>query len=181
MQQRHVALLRAVNVGGRNRLPMSDLRAIVEGLGHIEVETYIQSGNVMFCADARRATNEQLAAGIHHAIAIATGLDIAVLVRSGAELADVVRANPFADPNLEPSKLMVHFLQAIPSAEAIARLEPDRFAPDRFEVVADHLYAYLPNGQGRSKFTNDYIERRLAVAATARNLNSVLQLLHLVS
>ncbi|MFM2073654.1 MAG: hypothetical protein RLZZ623_3918 [Actinomycetota bacterium] len=174
---REVALLRGVNVGGRNILPMAVLRTVVESVGHCDVETYIQSGNVVFTANDAGASRAHMAGELHEAISAAAGLDIVVIVRSAAEMAAAVERIPF--DMSDPAKLYVFFLGGAPSAEAISKLEPERFAPDHFQVVGDHLYAFFPEGLGRSKFTNDYIERRLAVPATARNLNTVRRVLQM--
>jgi uncharacterized protein (DUF1697 family) len=174
---REVALLRGVNVGGRNILPMAVLRTVVESVGHRDVETYIQSGNVVFTANDSGASRAHLSAELRDAISATAGLDIVVVVRSAADLAAAVERIPF--DTSDPAKLYVFFLGGVPSAEAIAKLEPERFAPDCFEVVGDHLYAFFPEGLGRSKFTTDYIERRLAVPATARNLNTVRRVLQM--
>jgi uncharacterized protein (DUF1697 family) len=169
-----------VNVGGRNRLAMADLRSLVEAAGHSRVETYIQSGNVVFAA-AGDASNQELADQLQAAVAASAGLRISVMVRSGEQLVAAVDAHPYRDPDLDPAKLAIYFLESTPSATATRTLEPDRFAPDRFSVIGDHLFAHYPNGLGRSKLNNDYIERRLGVAATARNLNTVLRLLDMAN
>jgi uncharacterized protein (DUF1697 family) len=167
-----VALLRGINVGGRNSVPMAGLRSVLEELGLEEVTTYIQSGNVLFRS---QAPVKSLPAQIEDAIADAFGVRPAVLLRTPAELEAVVDANPFPDT----SKLHVVFLERKPGAKHAARLDPDRSPGDAFELVGRELYLHLGNGAGRTKLTGDYLERTLGVRGTQRNWNTVMKLLAL--
>ncbi len=167
-----VALLRGINVGGRNSVPMADLRSVLETLGLEDVTTYIQSGNVVFRSyDSAKA----IASRMEKAIEDAFGLRPAVLIRTTAELAKIVESSPFADT----AKVHVVFLDRKPAAQDAARLDPGRSPPDSFELVGRELYLLLPNGAGRSKLSVDYLERTLGVRATQRNWNTVLKLLAL--
>ncbi|MBI5087970.1 MAG: DUF1697 domain-containing protein [Actinobacteria bacterium] len=180
---RLVGLLRAVNVGGRS-LPMTALRDIVSGLGHRDVVTFIQSGNVVFTTDRAARTIAQrdaIGAEIEEGLATEAGLRTTVMVRTAAELAAAVESMPFAGAEPNRSRLMVVFLAGRPSAEAIGRLEPDRFAPDRFEVSGREMYVHYPQGAGTSKFNGAYYDKRLGVLGTARNLNTVAKLVELAS
>lgn len=181
----HVALLRAVNVGGRGSLPMADLRRLVESLGHRDVRTYIQSGNVLFDAADQQSTpdaagDERLGAGISAAIEQELGMRVAVAVRTPHELADALARHPFLD---EPdhAKLMISFLVSRPDAAAGSRLEHERFSPERFALIGRDVHLHYPNGSGRSKLTSDYLERRLGVAGTVRNLKTVRKLVDLAT
>ncbi|MGD9998928.1 MAG: DUF1697 domain-containing protein [Ilumatobacteraceae bacterium] len=175
---RLVGLLRAVNVGGRS-LPMSALRNVVAGLGHRDVVTFIQSGNVVFTTDRPARTVAQrdaIGADIERALDTEAGLRTSVMVRTAAELRAAIDAMPFAADEPNRSRLMVVFLAGKPTAQGIGRLEPDRFAPDRFEVAGREMFVHYPNGAGRSKFNGAYYDKRLGVAGTARNLNTVAKL-----
>lgn len=175
----YIALLRGINVGGHNRVPMPQLRTILEGLGHAEVATYLQSGNAVFTSDA---TDEQrLADDIRQGIADDLGLDIAVLVRTADEVAAIAAANPFATAAAENPKF-VHavFLSADPDPERVAALDPTRYAPDEYRIGSRVIYVHYPNGAGRSKL-DDAVWRRLGVTATARNWNTVTKLLTMTS
>ena len=167
-----VALLRGINVGGRNSVPMAGLRSVLEDMGLDEVTTYIQSGNVVFRS---QAPLKSLPAKMEDAIADAFGVRPAVLLRTPAELAKVVDSNPFADT----AKVHVVFLDRKPAAKDAARLDPDRSPPDAFELVGRALYLHLGNGAGRTKLTGDYLERTLGVRGTQRNWNTVVKLLEL--
>jgi uncharacterized protein (DUF1697 family) len=173
----YVALLRAVNVGGRHRVPMAELRAALSARGLDDVSTVLASGNVLF----RSAEHEQAAvARVGDTIEEAFGLRIGVVVRSGAELTAVAGRNPFlaADGDLDPATLHVAFLSEPPTAVALATLdrERDRAAPDAFVVEGRDVYLSYPNGAGRSRLTLDYLERRLGARGTARNWRTVQRL-----
>jgi uncharacterized protein (DUF1697 family) len=173
----YVALLRGINVGGRTKLPMADLRALMETLGHANVVTYIQSGNVVFTSAAKEAkVASDIAAGVKQKF----GYDLAVIVRTRAQLAKVVSGNPYLKSGADPSKLHVTFLAAKPSAAAIAKLDPDRCPPDEFVVQGREIFMLLPNGMGRTKLTIDYFEKRLGTPGSARNWNTVNKLLELM-
>ena len=171
----HVALLRAVNVGGRNRIPMPALRQALEDRGLAEVSTVLQSGNVVFEAAGSEAA---VAEAIRAAITTTFGFDAAVLVRTAAQLAAVAVANPFLAEGeaRDPTTLHVAFLDRTPTAVAAARLDEERSPPDAFELRGREVYLSYPNGSGRSRLTLGYLERLLAVEATARNWRTVLRL-----
>lgn len=172
----YVALLRGVNVGGSNKVPMADLRAMFETNGLADAQTLIQSGNVVFRASGTEAA---LVTRIEAAIAETFSLSITVMVRSKAHLAEVLANDPFADA--PPNLAHVAFLSAKPAAKAVAALDPDRSPPDAFEVHGREVYLHYPNGSGRSKLTGDYLERVLGVRATARNRNTVGRLLAMMA
>ena len=171
----YVALLRAVNVGGTNRVPMAELRAALEARGLGGVSTVLASGNVLL----RSAEPEHVVAGqIGDTIAVTFGVRVGVVVRSGGELASVVGRNPFLaeGADREPATLHVAFLSEQPSAVAVATLDPYRSPPDAFAVAGRAVYLSYPNGSGRSRLTLDYLERRLGVDGTARNWRTVVRL-----
>ncbi len=184
----YVALLRGVNVGGNARIRMADLREIVTSLGHDDVATYIQSGNVVFAAEAMaggEATDEvaatddltaeaRLATGIHDALKARLGLDVDVMVRGREDLERTLAGIPF--PVTDPKRAIVAFLSTPPSADAIRSLAAVDAAPEQVWVVGRVAYLDLPNGVGRSVLAPN-LERRLAVRATARNLRTVQTLL----
>ena len=168
----YVALLRGINVGGSNKVPMADLRALFDALGYPDAQTYIQSGNVVFSA---RAGESALVTAIEGAIEEAFSLRVPVVIRSRAQLAAVASASPF--DGAAPTAVHVAFLSGFPTVASVAALDPDRSPPDTFAVVDREVYLHYPNGSGRSKLTLDYLERVLGVRATARNWNTVTKLL----
>ena len=167
---RHVALLRGINVGGHNKMPMADLRALLDDLGYDEVETVLQSGNAGFRAPKVDA------ADIERAIRDRFGFDVRVLVRTGAELARVVEENPFTEALEVPKNLHVWFLDREP---APLDLDADAIAPDRVALGKRELYVWYGDGMARSKLSRHLDEKKLGVAATARNWNTVLKLVAL--
>ena len=176
-EQRYVALLRGVNVGGKNKLPMSDLRDIFTAAGCAAVQTYIQSGNVAF--EAAQELAERVPEIVTRAIRRQFGYGTAVVVRSSEELRRVVASNPF-DTSGDPRFLHVAFLENTPGAEVVSRLDPKRSPPDEFAVRGRNVYLHYPNGVARSKLTNEYFAAQLQTACTMRNWRTVLTLLEMV-
>jgi uncharacterized protein (DUF1697 family) len=174
----YVALLRGINVGGKNKVPMAKLREVFAGLGHEDVATYIQSGNVVFTSPDQEA---KVAREIAAAILAEFGFDVPVTVRTRAALAKVTRDNPYLQAGADESKLHVMFLAAKPTAAAIRQLDPHRCPPDEFTVRGREIYLLLPNGMARTKMTNDYFDRRLGTHSTARNWRTVNRLLALMA
>ncbi len=175
----YVAFLRAVNVGGKNRVPMAGLREALTAAGLEEVATVLQSGNVVFRSRASAGAAAKIVAGT---IEEAFGLQIGVVIRSAAELEAVAATNPFLDPepDRDPKTLHVAFLAGRPTAVAVAKLDPDRSPPDAFAVVGREVYLSYPDGSGRSGLTLDYLEKALGVTGTARNWRTVQRLATLV-
>jgi uncharacterized protein (DUF1697 family) len=168
----YVALLRGINLGARNKIAMADLREFFEALGHEDVTTYVQSGNVVFRSPVRSAST--LRHAIEKRIARDLGLDVSVLLRTGAGLAKVVAGAPF-----DPATLHVTFLAETPDPERVRALDPARSPPDELRVVGREVYLSCPNGYGRTKLTNAYFEKQLGVAATTRNWRTVTKLAEL--
>jgi uncharacterized protein (DUF1697 family) len=169
----YAALLRGINLGARNRVAMQDLRALVEELGGEDVRTYLQSGNVVF--GGRALSADALAKGIREAL----GVDAKVLLRSKAELAKIVRGNPF--PKADPATLHVTFLADAAGKARVKKLAEREFAPDELDVAGREVYLRCPNGYGRSKLSNAFLEKQLGVPATTRNWKTVKALAELVS
>jgi uncharacterized protein (DUF1697 family) len=165
----YIALLRGINVGGARKVPMSDLRAIFDTLGHSDVRTYIQSGNVVFTAKA--GAPARIRAGIEKAIEAEFGFAVIVLLRTPAELAAIVKHNPFG------TAAYVTFLDAAADRKAAAGIDPAPYAPDEFEVRGAEVFVRCPNGYGNTKINNAFFERKLATSATTRNWKTVLTLL----
>lgn len=175
---RYVALLRAVNVGGNNKVPMARLRELAEGLGYTDVATYVQSGNLVLSAATKKAADVETA--VADAIRTDLGVDVAVVVRSRDELAAVIAANPLGEVADDPKRLLVNFLTAQPAAEKLAALDPGEFHPERFEFGDRCIYQWFPEGVGRSKMAAAPWDRRLGVQGTGRNWRTVTTLLDML-
>jgi uncharacterized protein (DUF1697 family) len=174
---RHVALLRGINVGGKHRVPMATLRELFVAAGATEVETYIQSGNVVYTAGAKLART--LPNSVSEALAETFEFEVPIVSRSAQELREVARAHPFADRVKEEKLLMVAFLDKAPSAAKQAALDPNRSPGDLIEVRGQHVYLGFPNGAGRSKLDANWLDRSLDVVGTWRNWRTVQSLLEL--
>ncbi len=175
---RHVALLRGINVSGKNKLPMIELVRMFERVGCRDVETYIQSGNVVFAASSATARNA--ASLVQTSIHQAYGYSVPVVVRSSAALKKAFRDNPFVEEGADSKMLHIAFLAERPKAGRIASLDPDRSPRDRFIVQGPHIYLCCPNGLGRSKLTNAYFDSKLQTTSTVRNWNTVTRLVEMV-
>jgi uncharacterized protein (DUF1697 family) len=173
----YAGLLRAVNVGGTGKLPMATLRDLATGLGYGEVATLLASGNVVLTAgaDARTVSRE-----LTEALSREAGLTTDVIARSRDDLADVVAADVLGDVADDPAKRLVCFLSGAPDPDAVARLDPDEFAPERWAVRGRELTLWCPDGAGRSKLATTNWSRRLGVVMTGRNWRTVTRLLALL-
>jgi uncharacterized protein (DUF1697 family) len=183
----HIALLRGINVGGRNKVAMADLREVVGGLGHGDVVTYIQSGNVVFTSGTGPGgDNGALADALERAIAAALGVRPAVIVLSRGDLARVVRDNPYPS---EPNPKFVHAVffrdPSVPGAAAAIeegeRRSAERGGRDTAQMVDGTLFVHTPDGFGRSDLALYLLGRAASpvAAGTARNWSTVTKLLAL--
>src|SRR5580704_13936912 len=172
---RYAVLLRGVNVGGNNKVPMATLRELATDLGYTEVATYVQSGNLVLTAKATKPTDiEQAVAG---ALRSELGVDVAVMVRSRAELAEIIAANPMPDAVEDPSRYLVSFLAGAPETAKANALDREEFAPERFEVGGRCVYFWHPDGVGKSVMAKAPWDKRLGVRGTGRNWRTVVTLL----
>jgi uncharacterized protein (DUF1697 family) len=170
---RYAALLRGINVGGHNKVPMAGLRTALGDLGYADVATFLQSGNAVFSSDLPPAAVER---DIAAAVADKLQVSCQVLVRTGAELAAAVSGIPLDGEPENPSRFFVAFLSAEPAASKVAEVAGLSFGPDRLWLRGREAYLWCPNGAADTKLTGSLLERRLGVAATARNWNTVTKL-----
>lgn len=174
----YIVLLRAVNVGSTGKLPMAGFRKLLQDLGYRNVETYIQSGNVVFDAPG---PSSKVAKSIAAALERLTGAPVGVMIRTHDELGRTIAANPFAaEASADGARVHAVFLSESPPAALAAGL--DRIVTqyparrDRYHLSGDILYLHLPDGAAESKFTAKTVDRILGVTGTARNWNTVLNL-----
>jgi uncharacterized protein (DUF1697 family) len=170
----YVALLRGINVAGKNMLPMAELVEIFDAAGCADVRTYIQSGNVIFSAD--RETSERIASVVAAEIDARFGLRVPVVLRSSAEIRKAAAANPFLERGAALETLHVAFLAAAPDRRRAAALDPERSPGDAFELRGRELYLHLSHGVAKTKLTNAYLDATLATTSTLRNWRTVLKL-----
>jgi uncharacterized protein (DUF1697 family) len=173
------ALLRAVNVGGRNLIRMPLLTELCEGLGHTGVRTLLQSGNVVF--RSRSAASAPMAKRLQDAIEKRCGFRPAIFLRSLAEISEAIAANPFPDAARDdPGHLLILFLDGTPPAGADAALSGFKGGPERVKLEGRNLYLHYPAGSGTSKLTNAVIEKAIGTPGTARNWNTLNKLAELM-
>ena len=171
---RHVLLLRGVNLGPKRRLPMAELRSVLEGGGYTGVATYVQSGNVVLDADG---APDDVAAQVATLIEQHFGFDVPILARSETELAAVVSHDPIAGAAADPKHYQVTFLTAEPAAEAIARLQSRVVETEQLATAGREIYSWHPDGIARSKLAAGLSAKQLGAGATARNWTTVTTLL----
>jgi uncharacterized protein (DUF1697 family) len=166
----YVAMLRGINVGGHAKVAMADLRASFAEMGFDDVESYIQSGNVVFRSSKSPVT---LPSTIERTLDAAFGHGIKVVVRTHAQLVAVVGHNPLLGGRRDAAKLHVSFLASKPAPSRVGALDTGGFLPDEFLVSEREVYLHCPGGYGRTKLNNAFFERALGVVATTRTWNTV--------
>jgi uncharacterized protein (DUF1697 family) len=170
---RHVALLRGLNVGGKNRLAMADLQTIFEAAGAAGVATVQVAGNVLFDAPAGRV--KAIVAAVDAALS-RRGLGSVVVLRTADELQAAAADHPFLAIGAEPERCYVAFLSTRPTPAAAAGLDPGRSPPDAFEVRGREVYLWLPNGAAKTRITTGWLDARLGTLSTVRGWATVLTL-----
>jgi uncharacterized protein (DUF1697 family) len=172
----YAALLRGINVGGSKKVPMGELRTLMQGLGYADVATYLQSGNAVFGSD--HGDEESLADELAAAMEKHFGFTVGVLVRDHAYLRAVREACPFPAAELEGKQLHITYFSEAVDAERFAAVAPADFLPEEFRLGDRVLYLYAPDGLGRSKLAPVLARPRLlkGLTATTRNWNTVVKL-----
>jgi uncharacterized protein (DUF1697 family) len=172
---RQIALLRAVNVGGNNKVPMARLRELMEELGYRDVETYVQSGNVVFTGGER--PGQRVAARLEKQFGDEFGFEIPVVVRTRDELADIIATNPLRKVAGDPAKQIVYFLAEEIDPDRLDAIDPETIAPEVLELHGREIHLWAPGGLGESKVGRALTAKRLGTVATARNWRTVKKLL----
>ena len=170
----HVAILRGINVGGHRKVLMADLRELFGELGYGNVETYIQSGNVVFDVGDNQSSKE-LEFQIAGAISKKYGFEVKVLVRTAEEWKTTVALNPFLD-SVDLNQLHVTFLKDMPQSEMVAIAKSLDFEPDMFELVKRDVYINCVQKYNATKLSNNFFEKKLKVEATTRNWKTVIKI-----
>ncbi|MEU3398042.1 DUF1697 domain-containing protein [Streptomyces filamentosus] len=182
MTTTYALLLRGINVSGHRKLPMAELRDLLEGLGHGGVRTYLQSGNAVFTTGSD-AAGDALAAGIGEAIEERFGFACDCLVRDHAYLAAVAEACPFPADELEGKQLHAVYYSGPVTADRFAAVDAGAFAPEAFALGDRVVYLHTPDGLGRSKLAEAVLRPSLnkGVVNTARNWNTVRKLVEMTA
>ena len=167
-----VALVRGINVGGHAPIKMADLRGLFEALGFVAVKTLLQSGNVVFQGTASSAGTMEVS--LKKAATARWNLPIDFFVRDAAEWKTIIAGNPFVEEaRRDPGHLLMMALKCAPPSEAITALRTSISGVEYFHHVDRQLFLVYPDGIGRSRFTSMLIEKKLGIAGTARNWNTV--------
>ena len=176
----YIAMLRGINVTGHNPIKMEQLRALCDRLGYQKIETYVQSGNLVFQAETESPA--LLSKRIRESILDSFGFETPVIVRTSKEMEHVVANNPFLkEKDVDSSKLHVTFLADVVHKSSLKTLEKLATSQDRFHQASREVYLYCPEGYGRTKLSNNAIEKALSVTATTRNWRTTNVLLAMVS
>lgn len=175
--QTYIAILRGINVSGQKIIKMVELKEHLASLGFVNLTTYIQSGNIVFQYDVE--ANKVLENKIHQNIQDSYGFDVPVIVRSKEEWQNVVVNSPFDTNDLDVKKIGVTFLKNTPSQVPIEDIAKYKAINDEVVYSDKEIYLYMPDGFGKSKLTNNVLERKLKVAATTRNWRTTQKLLEM--
>ena len=178
---RYLSLLRGINVGGHKKIPMQDLRSMYESIGLRRVTSYIQSGNVLFDDDSN--DSDKLKLKIQRAIRDQFGFDVPLILRTRGELDAILQSNPLAEVLAEgaTNRLFVTFLDEPPGEDAQETLAQHTLDDEQLVVAGREVYFFCPGNYGKSKLSNNLIEKSLATRATTRNWRTVLKLHQLAS
>jgi len=175
--KKFVALLRGINVSGQKQIKMSELKSLFEDTGFHNVETYIQSGNVIF--SAKEKSSKKLEQKISSAIKTKFGFDVQVIVITPDEIEYVLKNNPFIKKKKNIEKLYVTFLAKSPSDENIKKLNAIDYSPEEYFFDGKSIYLFVPNGYGKAKLNNNLFENKLKVFGTTRNIKTIKALFEL--
>lgn len=169
-----LSILRGINVSGQKKILMSDLKQLYEELDFKKVQTFIQSGNVVF--ESKSSTS--LAKKIEQNIKQKYEFDVPVIIRTMDEMETTIKNNPFLKTKgIELDKLHVTYLSEPPTVESIKKIKEYNFEPDTFHIIEKEIYIHCPNGYGRTKLTNTFFEKKLNITATTRNWKTSNELL----
>ena len=175
-----ICILRGINVSGKNIIKMDALKQMFETLGAQKVNTYVQSGNVIFQYPDKNMEN--LETLIANRITTDFGYDVPVLVLSIDKLNRIIENNPFAeDPSKDIAFLHVTFLASVPKEFDNETVFSKRMGDEEMKITDEAVYLYCPHGYGRTKLNNNFLENKLKVQATTRNWKTTLKLLEMAA
>jgi uncharacterized protein (DUF1697 family) len=176
----YIAILRGINVSGHKMIKMKELTTLFESLDFKTVQTYVQSGNVVFQASEKGV--DDLAKRIEKKIGEQFGFEVPVLVMEKNYMASIVQNNPFLlSGDKDVTKLHVTFLSSEPEKSNVDKINRDLYLPDEYTVTNSVVYLYCPNGYGNTKLNNNFFENKLKVTATTRNWKTVMELLNIAN
>ncbi|MBL4624122.1 MAG: DUF1697 domain-containing protein [Flavobacteriales bacterium] len=178
---RYISILRGINVGGKRKILMADLKPLYEVLGFSNVNSYIQSGNIIFDSNTKESQKE-LGQKIEQVINKAYGFDVPVIIRTVQEIEDAIAVNPYLKKQeVDIERLHLTYLADIPSLEKLAQLKDIDFSPDKFEIIGNDVFIYCSGKYSDSKLTNKFFESKLKITATTRNWKTVNKLIEIAT
>ncbi|MBC8147346.1 MAG: DUF1697 domain-containing protein [Bacteroidetes bacterium] len=178
---KYISILRGINVGGKRKILMDDLRKLYENLGFSNITTYIQSGNVIFDSKEKLVVNE-IENLIQQAIFETSNFDVPVIVRTLDEIVKSISNNPFTkEKDYDIERLYLTFLKENPTTENLEKLKKFDFPLDKFEIIEKDVFGYCSGKFSDSKITNNFFESKLKVVATTRNWKTVNKLFELAT
>jgi len=176
----YISILRGINVSGKNLIKMTELRQLYLNLGFINIQTYIQSGNVIFQTEL--ADIKVMESLITEGISNNFGFQVPVIVLTNDSLKSALSNNPFLSGSTkDPAFMHFTFLSDIPQKELVDKISEKDYTPDEYRFDDKTIFLYCPTGYGNTKLTNTFFEKKLRVSATTRNLQTVTQLVSLSS
>ena len=175
----YIAILRGINVSGQKKIRMEDLRELLNGCGFKNLQTYIQSGNVVF--QSEMTDQKKVSSMIADAIKDKYDFDVPVILREAVDLDYMLNNNPFLSNGREKEKnrLYVTFLDEKPAQAKMENINQEDYKPDEFQFQGREVYLYVPVGYGKTKLSNNFFENKLKVTATTRNWNTVKKLVEM--
>jgi len=178
--QTYIALLRGINVSGQKKIIMAELREHLKQLDFSDIQTYIQSGNIVF--KFKKISPSKLETMITELLKREYDFQVPCIIRSKKEIENIISNNPFKEQAAENFKsLYFVLLKNPPKKEQLKSLESIDYPNEYFEFNKNHVYLYLPNGAGRAKLNNNFFEKKLEVNASTRNLRTLIKLIELAS
>lgn len=168
-----ISFLRGVNMAGHNKISMPRLAELLEHKGFRDVETYIQSGNIIFNNFADFRGND-ISSLIEKSIQDGFGMNVPVMTRTIDEILEIISKNPFLEEeNFDPAKMAVMFLHEEPHEEQIAKVSDVDYPPDKFRIYGKEIFIYCPNGFAGTRLYTNFFEKKMKINGTARNWNTV--------
>lgn len=175
---KYIAILRGINVGGKRKILMGNLKELYERAGFRNVITYIQSGNVIFDDDSNKSELE-LAEETEQMILEQYGFEVPVIVRSAGDIEKAVNGNPFFKPDIAIERLHLTFLKTLPGSELVSAIQKTDYHPDLFEITGKEVFICCSGRYSDTKLSNTFFEKKLNVTATTRNWKTVVKLVEL--
>jgi uncharacterized protein (DUF1697 family) len=176
---KYISLLRGINVSGQKKIKMTELKELYESLKFSNVNTYIQSGNVVFCSNEKDV--KKIQKQIEQKIDAVYNFSVPIIILTANKLKKIISDLPLKSTNIDLSKLAVTFLDSTPDKTLVKNLDIFKGDQEKFILSGGVLYLYCPDGFGRTKLTNNLFENKLKVTATSRNWKTTIKLFEMIN